>query len=139
MLDTLTPVETPEGIALQLRAAGAMPRACAWAMDTLMTGHKGPSAILTATDSLAIGALRWCQTHNLRVPDDLAIVGFDNIEFAEYASVPLSTVNYAVETVSSMAVDRLMQLIAAGDALPAPRVTQIEPDLVIRESTRAQR
>jgi len=36
MLDTLTPVETPEGIALQLRAAGAMPRACAWAMDTLI-------------------------------------------------------------------------------------------------------
>jgi LacI family transcriptional regulator len=110
-----------------------------WAMDTLMTGRKRPTAILTATDSLAIGALRWCQTHNLRVPENLAIVGFDNIEFAEYASVPLSTVNYAVETVSSMAVDRLMQLIAAGDALPAPRVTQIEPDLVIRESTRAQR
>ena len=36
MLDTLTPVETPEGIALQLRAAGAMPRACAWAMDSLI-------------------------------------------------------------------------------------------------------
>jgi uncharacterized RDD family membrane protein YckC len=36
MLDTLTEVETPEGIALQLRAAGAMPRACAWAMDGLI-------------------------------------------------------------------------------------------------------
>jgi len=108
-------------------------------MDTLMTSRKRPSAILTATDSLAIGALRWCQTHNLKVPDDMAIVGFDNIEFGEYAAVPLSTVNYAVETVSRMAVDRLMGLIAAGDTLPEPRVTQIEPDLVIRESTRAQR
>lgn len=36
MLDTLTLVETPEGIALQLRSAGAMPRACAWALDTMM-------------------------------------------------------------------------------------------------------
>ena len=36
MLDTLTLVETPEGIALQLRAAGAMPRACAWALDGLI-------------------------------------------------------------------------------------------------------
>ena len=69
----------------------------------------------------------------------MAIVGFDNIEFGEYASVPLSTVNYAVGSVSRMAVDRLMGLIAAGDTLPAPRVTQIEPDLVIRESTRSQR
>jgi LacI family transcriptional regulator len=75
----------------------------------------------------------------MRVPDDIAIVGMDNIEFAEYASVPLSTVNYAVETVTRMAVDRLMRLISAGDSLPEPRVTQIDPDLVIRESTRAQR
>ena len=110
-----------------------------WAMDTLMSGKKRPTAVLAANDSLAIGALRWCQTHDMRVPDDIAIVGMDNIEFAEYASVPLSTVNYAVETVTRMAVDRLMRLISAGDSLPEPRVTQIDPDLVIRESTRAQR
>jgi LacI family transcriptional regulator len=110
-----------------------------WAMDTLMTGSKRPTAVFAANDSLAIGALRWCQSHNLRVPDDIAIVGFDNIEFAEYAGVPLSSVNYAVEVVTRMAVDRLMRLISAGDNLPEPRVTQIDPDLVIRESTRAQR
>jgi LacI family transcriptional regulator len=110
-----------------------------WAMDNLMSGKKRPTAIFAANDSLAIGALRWCQSHNLRVPDDMAIVGFDNIEFAEYAGVPLSSVNYAVEVVTRMAVDRLMRLIAAGDSLPEPRVTQIDPDLIIRESTRAQR
>lgn len=110
-----------------------------WAMDAMMTAERRPSAIFAATDSLAIGALRWCQTHNVRVPDDMAIVGFDNIEYAEYAAVPLSTVNYAVEVVTRMAVDRLMRLISAGDTLPEPRVTQIDPDLIIRESTRAQR
>ncbi len=108
-------------------------------MDTLMSGKKLPTAVFAANDSLAIGALRWCQTHNRRVPDDMAIVGFDNIEFAEYAGVPLSSVNYAVEVVTRMAVDRLMRLISAGDMLPEPRVTQIDPDLIIRESTRAQR
>ena len=110
-----------------------------WAMDTLMSGKRLPTAVFAANDSLAIGALRWCQTHNRRVPDDMAIVGFDNIEFAEYAGVPLSSVNYAVEVVTRMAVDRLMRLISAGDVLPEPRVTQIDPDLIIRESTRAQR
>jgi LacI family transcriptional regulator len=110
-----------------------------WAMDTLMSGKKHPTAVFAANDSLAIGALSWCMTHNLRVPDDMAIVGFDNIEFAEYAGVPLSSVNYAVEVVTRMAVDRLMRLIAAGDSLPEARVTQIDPDLVIRESTRAKR
>jgi LacI family transcriptional regulator len=110
-----------------------------WAMDTLMSGRLQPTAVFAANDSLAIGALRWCQTHNVRVPDEMAIVGFDNIEFAEYAAVPLSSVNYAVEVVTRMAVDRLMRLISAGDVLPEPRVTQIDPDLVIRESTRAKR
>jgi LacI family transcriptional regulator len=38
-----------------------------------------------------------------------------------------------------MAVDRLMRLIAAGEQLPEPRVTQIDPDLVVRESTQPQR
>ncbi len=104
-----------------------------WAMDALMSGEQRPTAVFSANDSLAMGALRWCQTHNVRIPSDVAIVGFDNIEFAEYASVPLSSVNYAVEDVSRMAVERLMQLIAAGDSLPEPRVTQIDPDLVIRE------
>lgn len=106
-----------------------------WAVDSLMKGDRKPTAIFAANDSLALGALRWCLKFGLRVPADVAIVGMDNIEFAQFASVPLSSVNYAVETVTRMAVDRLMRLISAGDQLPAPRVTQIDPDLVIREST----
>lgn len=110
-----------------------------WAMDQLMSGTKRPTAVFAANDTLAIGALRWCLKQNLRVPDDVAIIGFDNIEYAEYASVPLSTINYAADIVSRMAVDRLMRLISAGDHLPDPRVTLIDPDLVVRESTQARR
>lgn len=110
-----------------------------WAMDQLMAGPRRPSAVFAANDSLALGALRWCQSHGVRVPEDVAIAGFDNIEFAEFAGVPLTSVNYAVETVTRMAVDRVMRLISAGDVLPEPRVTQIDPDLVVRESTRPVR
>jgi LacI family transcriptional regulator len=110
-----------------------------WAMDTMMSMKKPPTAVFAANDSLAIGALSWCTRHERRVPKDVAIIGFDNIEYAEYASVPLSTVNYAADIVSRMAVDRLMRLISAGDHLPEPRVTLIDPDLVIRESTQAPR
>ena len=110
-----------------------------WAVDGLMGGSAKPTAIFAANDSLALGALHWCLKHGVRVPDDIAIVGMDNIEFAEYAGVPLSSVNYGVEAITRMAVERLMRLISAGDQLPEPRITQIDPDLVIRESTRAQR
>lgn len=107
------------------------------AMERMMTVKPRPTAVFAANDSLAIGALSWCQKHGLRVPDDVAIIGFYNIEFAEYAAVPLSTINYAVQMGTRMAVERLMQLIAAGEQLPEPRVTLIDPELVIRESTRA--
>lgn len=110
-----------------------------WATETLMQASDPPTAIFGSNDSLALGALRWALRHKLRVPEDVAIVGMDNIEFAEYAAVPLTTVNYAAEAVTRMAIDRLMRLIAAGDQLPEPRVTQIDPDLVVRESTQPRR
>ena len=110
-----------------------------WAMDPLMNAPNRPTAVFAVTDSLAIGGLRWLQKHHLRVPDDVAIMGCDNIDFAEYASVPLSSVNYAVDVVSKLAVDRLMRLITGGEILPEPRATLIDPELVIRESTRGRR
>ena len=77
----------------------------------------------------------WCHKHNVRVPQDLAVMGFDNIAFGEFSQPPLSTINYDVGAVARMAVDRLMRLIGAGDQLPEPRVTLIDPELIIREST----
>ena len=106
-----------------------------YAMDELMNAAKPPTAVFTHNDSLGLGALRWCHRHSRRVPQDVAIMGYDNIEYSEFAEPPLSTMNYAVEVVSRMAVDRIMRLIAAGDQLPEPRVTLIDPELVVRGST----
>ena len=104
------------------------------AMAELMARGNGMTAVLAATDSMALGALRWTQRHGLRVPDDMAIVGFDNIEFAEHAATPISSVDYAVDRVTELAVDRLISLIRA-DGLPEAEVTLIEPELVVRESS----
>lgn len=106
-----------------------------WAMDRLMSAPNRTTAVFTANDSLAIGALRWSQKNGLRVPQDVAIIGFDNIEFAEHAATPISSVNYEIEMVTELAVERLLLLIASGDQLPEPRVTMIDPDLIVREST----
>ena len=106
-----------------------------FALDLLMNGAKRPTAVLADNDSLALGALRWCHKNGVRIPDDLAIMGYDNIAFTEFGEPPLSTVNYDAAAVSQMAVDRLMHLIAAGEKLPPPRVTLINPELIIREST----
>jgi LacI family transcriptional regulator len=106
-----------------------------YALDNLMSISEPPTALFSHNDSLAFGALRWCHKHGWRVPEDVAIMGYDNIEFAEFAEPPLSTMNYAVDVVARMAVDRLMRLISAGEEVPAARATLIDPELVVRAST----
>lgn len=105
------------------------------AMGTLMARGSGMTAVLAATDSMALGALRWTQQNGLHVPHDMAIVGFDNIEFAEHAATPITSVDYAVDHLTELAVDRLLGLMRATDSLPDAEVTLIEPDLVLRESS----
>jgi Transcriptional regulators len=106
-----------------------------WAMDRLMRMAGRPTAVFAANDSLAIGALRWTQKNGMAVPDEVAIVGFDNIEFAEHAATPLTSVNYEIRLVTDLAVARLLELIGFKDALPEPNVTLIDPELIVREST----
>lgn len=113
------------------------PSAGYWAMDTLMSGAR-PTAVFVANDYMAMGAMRWCQRHGVAVPHDMALIGFDNLELAEFLATPLSSVNYEMEIVTRLAVERLMRLIAARGALPEPRVTLVEPELIIRASTARQ-
>lgn len=105
------------------------------AMGDLMARNSGMTAVLAATDSMALGALRWAQQHSLRVPEDIAIVGFDNIEFAEHAATPITTVDYAVDRVTDLAVERLLGLVKSSDGLPEATVTLIEPEIIVRESS----
>lgn len=105
------------------------------AMARLMAAKEKPTAVFAANDTLAIGILSWCRENNVTVPDDLALVGYDNIQYGAFASPPLTTVNYAAEDVAIQAVNRLIELIKAGDLLPDPRVTLIDPDLIVRDSS----
>lgn len=98
-----------------------------------------PTALFASNDSLAIGALRWCRVNGVRVPEDLAIVGYDDIEASAFVDVPLTTIHYAADIVSNLAVARLLALIGAPDHPPASEVRLIEPDLIIRQSCGANR
>ena len=65
----------------------------------------------------------------------VAIVGFDNIEFAEHAATPLTSVNYEIKLVTDLAIARLLELIAVVGPLPQPAIRLIDPELIVREST----
>ncbi|MDB5083171.1 MAG: LacI family transcriptional regulator, partial [Bacilli bacterium] len=95
-----------------------------------------PTAILAAGDYLALGALRWCREQGLRVPDDVAIVGFDDLEAARYAEVSLTSVTYNFSEITNCATDLLFSMMEAEGNLTSlkPKRIEIEPHLVIRDS-----
>ena len=70
-----------------------------------------PTAIFCGNDNMAIGALQAIQEANLRVPEDISIVGFDDIEVARYINPPLTTVRMALMEMASVATNSLITSI----------------------------
>lgn len=112
---------------------GDTPRHGHDAAARLMTGAEPPTAIIASNDRLAFGALAWCRQNGRAVPQDVAVIGFDNVDLAAYAVPPLTSVDYPVEAVTRAAIERLMVLIAA-PTQPAPTALRIRPDLILRGS-----
>lgn len=101
-------------------------------MTRLLHLPEPPTAVFAASDFLAIGALAAVRDADLRVPDDISVVGFDDIEFANYCSPPLTTVRVPSQEIGHMAASLLMDFIAAGDAIP--RRLCLDTELVLRKS-----
>jgi LacI family transcriptional regulator len=104
-------------------------------METFRARGLAPDAVLASNDSLALGVELWCQREGRSVPGDIALVGFDDIEFARFTTVPVTTVAYPVAVIVRAAVARLIELIAARDGLPPPEQKVIKPELLVRSST----
>ena len=91
-----------------------------------------PDAIVCANDQMAIGTLRVLSSRGFRVPQDVAVVGFDDIYPAGFADVPLTTVHQPMRQLGERACERLIERIA-DPGLP-PEVTMLPTELVIRSS-----
>lgn len=70
-----------------------------------------PSAVFAVNDAMALGVIRAAREAGLRVPDDVAVIGFDDIDMAEVADPPLTTVRIAKELMGEMAARQLLELI----------------------------
>lgn len=99
------------------------------AMNQLLS-DKVPRAIFCASDLIAIGAIRAIQANGLKVPDDVAVVGFDDIPMASFSSPALTTVQQNTTLAGEMLVVNLLKLIQAETILQ----TDIEPKMIVRRS-----
>ncbi|MDR1929513.1 MAG: LacI family transcriptional regulator [Treponema sp.] len=93
---------------------------------------KKPDAVFASTDIIAIGFMRACADAGIKIPDDIAIVGYDNIPLASLMTPALSTVTQSVEDIASNAVEQLFLQI---NKQPYEKNIILEPRLVIRKTT----
>ena len=100
----------------------------------LIRSSRRPGAVFAFNDLLAIGVLRYCQDRRIAVPGELAIVGFDNLPESRVTSPPLTTIDYPVESIATLAVGGMLERINSTVTRPPNRIL-LEPHLVVRRST----
>ena len=104
----------------------------------LLASHYRPTALLCSDDEVAIGVMRACREAGSKIPDDLAVVGFDNLPVASFAGAPLTTISQPVEEAGRKAAELLLKDICAGER-SSPQTVVLQPKLIIRESCGATR
>ncbi len=103
------------------------------AAKRFLTMGDPPSAIFGVNDYMALGAFEAILDSGLRVPDDVALIGFNDIEFSSLKTVELSTIGQRKYEMGSIAVHTLIERIEEGDG-DRVRQTILEPELIIRKS-----
>lgn len=106
------------------------------AMKTLMELKERPQAVFCANDMSAIGALRYLTIHNYKVPEDIALVGYDDITVASLVTPPLTTVRQPVMELAKIATQVLMERITMEKGREyEPRSIVLKSELIVRDST----
>jgi DNA-binding LacI/PurR family transcriptional regulator len=104
--------------------------ATAWVVES----GELPDAIVCSNDEVALGAMRAIHRAGFKVPDDIALAGYDDIVLAAYGAVSLTTVAQPKQELAASAVDILCKRIKGEIDTPEPQFTMIKPKLVVRES-----
>ena len=144
-MGVLSSSERIVGYRQALEAAGIHP-APGWVVEgdfQVQSGYAGaeqlwkfdntPSAIFACNDLMAIGAYRFAHEKQLRIPQDLSIIGFDDIRLAEFTNPPLSTIRQSKAKMGAQAADLLLGRIANGNQSFRQEIIPVQ--LVERAST----
>ena len=105
------------------------------AMQALIDLDEPPTAVVAADDIMAVGALKAVADAELRVPDDLSIVGFDDIDLARFFCPALTTMRQPIDRMSEHALDLMLELINQPQLQREETLIRIPPELIVRQST----
>ena len=103
------------------------------AAQQLLSRDNRPTAIFACNDLMAIGAMRAASDLGLRIPEDISIVGFDDIQMAQHTCPQLTTISQPMVEMGKLATEMLLERI--GNANTVQRIRILEPKLIVRQST----
>jgi DNA-binding LacI/PurR family transcriptional regulator len=105
------------------------------AMEKLLAQKELPTAVICSNDMTAIGVLHKLYRTGLRVPDDISVIGFDDIHIAEVMMPPLTTVQMSRIDIAKAAFGALRGQVESPEQFQGKREFKIPTDLIVREST----
>ncbi|WP_165325059.1 ribose operon transcriptional repressor RbsR [Pectobacterium zantedeschiae] len=104
------------------------------AMQQLLALEDKPEAVFTSNDAMAVGVYHALYQAGLSIPQDMAVIGYDDIELARYMSPPLTTVHQPKDELGELAIDTLLYRLEHPNT--KPNVLVLTPELMVRESVR---
>lgn len=128
-------IPLPSDLVVQLEGNSPSPEVGNNAASRLLNARKPFTALVAFNDVSAIGAIRALRDAGLRVPEDVSVVGFDDIPFAAYQNPGLTTIRQPLWEMGRLAAETVLSRIANGNGSPYPNTINVEPELIVRETT----
>jgi LacI family transcriptional regulator len=128
-------IEVKEQLTGQLEGDSSSPLLGYQVTQKLLARGEPFSALFTFNDISAIGAIQALREAGRRVPEDVSVVGFDDIQSAAFQNPALTTVRQPLREMGKIAAEILLRRITAPANIPHPHEIVVEPELIIRAST----
>jgi LacI family transcriptional regulator len=128
-------IEVKEQLTGQLEGDSSSPLLGYQVTQKLLACGEPFSALFTFNDISAIGAIQALREAGRRVPEDVSVVGFDDIQSAAFQNPALTTVRQPLREMGKIAAEILLRRITAPANIPHPHEIVVEPELIIRAST----
>jgi LacI family transcriptional regulator len=103
-----------------------------------LSGRDGATAVFCSNDIGAIALLEYADRHGIRIPEDLSVVGFDDVHLSSLARISLTTVRQPLDEIANAAVETVLRRLS-GELTGPPTHTRVTPSLVVRSSAAAPR
>ena len=128
-------LEISPGLTGQLEGESSSPQLGYEVTRKILAGNEPFSALVAFNDISAIGAIRALRESGRRVPEDVSVVGFDDIQSAAFQNPGLTTVRQPLREMGIIAAQTLLKRIHSRGGAPYPKAITVEPEFVVRATT----